>query len=129
MVTRMNSMLVINVHLHEGLYPSCLQTTSASPRSQPLSHTVPHSPLTHTSTLPSSDVDPFISRTAPLVVHDVNTIEQESISEKIGMESPQTSNLYVNSVLLCHYNERSSKTVMTEGSLLVSTQFQYRTSQ
>ena len=68
------------VHSHDGLNPNCLQTTSASLRSQTLSHTVPHSPLTHTSTLPSSDVDPFISRTAPLV-HDDNTIQDQALAK------------------------------------------------
>ena len=34
---------------------------------------------THTSVFPQAAVDPFISRTAPLV-HDVNTIQHESIS-------------------------------------------------
>ena len=58
--------------IHDGLYPSCLQTTWTSLRSHPLSHTVPHSPLMHISTLPSSDVDPFTSRTAPWV-HDITT--------------------------------------------------------
>ena len=34
-------------------YPSCEQTTVASVEVQPVSHTYPHVPLTHTWTLPS----------------------------------------------------------------------------
>ena len=50
------------------LYPSCLHTTLAAPISQPFSsHTVPHTPLMQTSTLPALSRDPLTKRTVPLV--------------------------------------------------------------
>lgn len=44
---------------------SCLQTTAASLESHLSSHTEPHKPSRHISTLPSVDVRPFTSRTSP----------------------------------------------------------------
>ena len=49
------------------LYPSCLHTTLASLLSQPLSHTVPHTPLMQISTLPALLTGPPTKRTVPLV--------------------------------------------------------------
>ena len=47
--------------------PSCLQTTWASIELHRSSHTVPHTPLTQTSTRPSRDEEPPTSLTEPLV--------------------------------------------------------------
>ena len=47
-------------------YPSCLQTIFASTCDQKWSHTVPQSPLEHTSTLPSKLPLPPASLTSPL---------------------------------------------------------------
>ena len=47
-------------------YPSSLQTTCASGISHPSSHTVCHSLLMHTSTLPSLGTLPPTRRTAPV---------------------------------------------------------------
>ena len=51
------------------LYPSCLHTTLASLLSQLLyrPHTVPHTPLMQTSTLPAFSRDPLAKRIVPLV--------------------------------------------------------------
>ena len=50
-----------------GVYPSCLHTTWASRLSQRSSHTVPHTPPTHTSTLPSLAVLPSSRRRSPVL--------------------------------------------------------------
>ena len=50
-----------------GVYPSCLHTTWASRLSQRSSHTVPHTPPTHTSTLPSLAVRPPSRRRSPVL--------------------------------------------------------------
>jgi len=57
------------VTLHGFTYPSCLHTTVASLESQLLPHTVPHIPLTHTSTLPSLRSAPPTRRILPLPKH------------------------------------------------------------
>ena len=51
--------------------PSCLQAMFASTVDQPSSHTVPQSPSTHTSTLPSKLDEPPISLILP-AVHPTN---------------------------------------------------------
>ena len=51
--------------LPELLNPSCLQTTCAAGVPQKSSHTVPHSPPRHTSTLPSTGLEPFTNLTSP----------------------------------------------------------------
>ena len=48
-------------------YPSCLHTTLASLLSQPLSHTVPHTPLMQISTLPALSSGPSTKRSVSLV--------------------------------------------------------------
>ena len=58
---------LIRSHLPEEENPACLQTTCASIELQWSSHTVPHMPLTQTSTRPSRDDEPPISLIAPLV--------------------------------------------------------------
>ena len=50
-------------------YLSCLHTTVASLESHPLLVTVPHIPLTQTSTLPSLLVAPPTRRTLPVLEH------------------------------------------------------------
>ena len=47
--------------------PNCLQTTRASDELQRSSHTVPHEPLTQTSTRPSRAEEPPTSRISPWV--------------------------------------------------------------
>ena len=47
--------------------PNCLQTTRASAELQKSSHTVPHEPLTQTSTRPSRAEEPPTSRISPWV--------------------------------------------------------------
>ena len=47
--------------------PNCLQTTRASDELQKSSHTVPHEPLTQTSTRPSRAEEPPTSRISPWV--------------------------------------------------------------
>ena len=57
---------IINIHAPLSTSnPSCLHTTRASLELQLSSHTVPHTPPMHTSTLPSLSFDPPISRTSP----------------------------------------------------------------
>ena len=46
--------------------PNCLQTTLASVELQKSSHTVPHLPLTQTSTRPSREEEPPTSLISPL---------------------------------------------------------------
>ena len=54
------------ISLAELLTPSSLQTTEACRRLQDWClHTVPHSPLKHTSSLPAI-LDPFVRRTSPV---------------------------------------------------------------
>ena len=50
-----------------ALYPSCLHTTLASLLSQKSSHTVPHTPLMQTSTLPALFTGPLTKRSVLLV--------------------------------------------------------------
>ena len=47
--------------------PSCLQTTSASLKSQKSSHTLPQELLKHTSTRPSCSVRPSTNLTSPVL--------------------------------------------------------------
>ena len=49
------------------LYPSCLHTTLVSVLSQPPPHTVPHTSLMQTSTVPALARGPLTNRSAPLV--------------------------------------------------------------
>ena len=58
--------------LPEDEYPSCLQTTRASVELQKSSHTVPHLPLTQTSTRPSSTDVPPTSLIWPWVLQAEN---------------------------------------------------------
>ena len=51
--------------------PSCLHTTLASVLSQESSQTVPHTPLWHSSTLPSLEFAPLTRRTVPVVQTEV----------------------------------------------------------
>ena len=60
--------LVSFIDVHSGLYPSCLQTTRAAFLSQLLSSTVLHSPFMHTSTRPSLESEPLMSRTSLLLL-------------------------------------------------------------
>ena len=57
-----NMLLVFDpvVKFAAPVYPSCLQTTSASVSDQPLSQTVLHEPLMLTSTRPAPGISPPI---------------------------------------------------------------------
>ena len=57
-----NMLVVVDpvVKLSAPVYPSCLQTTSASVSDQPSSQTVLHEPLMLTSTLPAPGISPPI---------------------------------------------------------------------
>ena len=66
------SIALINFTVFHSLgfwYPSCLHTTVASLESHKLLLTVPHIPLTHTSTLPSLLPVPPTRRILPLLKH------------------------------------------------------------
>ena len=58
--------ILVNNSLSIDGNPSCLQTTCASAEPQRSSHTVPHTPLTQTSTQPSLEKEPPTSLTDPL---------------------------------------------------------------
>ena len=74
-VLNLTSCLVINNSLLAE-YPSALHTTAASLLSQKSSHTVPHLPPTHTSTLPSSEVCPSTSCKLPWTHSGFRTAER-----------------------------------------------------
>ena len=60
---------IIQTYVHWVGSPNCLHTTLASLLSQPLSHTVPHSPFWHISTLPSFGLAPPTNWTVSSSMH------------------------------------------------------------
>lgn len=71
------------LHVPLEFNPSWLQTTSASRLSQSSSHTVPHRPWMHSSTLPLYSEAPSTSRTSPVVQLAVRSAESGESVEYI----------------------------------------------
>ncbi len=69
-------------------YPNCLHATLAADVPQLSSHTVPHTPPIHSSTLPSVDIEPSINRIDPSVQAETKnnkTIILYTIHHLIGL--------------------------------------------
>ena len=69
--TSLNVVQLVSIGYSLPLQPNCRHTTLASLMSHVSSHTEPHTPLRHISTLPSSGVTPSTSLT-PVSLHSAN---------------------------------------------------------